>query len=99
MWRRSTCSYKSHGRNSDGALVSYCYEGLVEVNPEFLLILTNDPRARTTDYGNSVSHVTFETGSDSLKHLEHSLFVGSAHFVVTEGGKYYVETKISRILG
>lgn len=89
----------SHCRNSDGALVSYCYEGLVEVNPEFLLILTNDPRARTTAYGNSISHVTFETGSESLKHLEHSLFVGSAHFVVTEGGKYYVETKISRILG
>lgn len=86
-------------RNKDGALLSYSYRGVVEVDPEFMLIYTNDPQARTTSYGKSLTLINFESGDDKYKELEHSIFVGSAHFVTLGDGKYFIETKISRVVG
>lgn len=86
-------------KNADGDLLSYSYKGLVEVNEEFLAIYSGSPDAKTTSYGNSLTHIVFETGSESLKELEHSLFVGSAHFIVEGDGKFLIETKISRVRG
>jgi hypothetical protein len=86
-------------KSKDGSLISYSYKGLIEVNDEFLAIYSGSPDAETTSYGNSLTHIIFETGSESLKELEHSLFIGSAHFVVEENGKFLIETKISRVKG
>ncbi|KAH8886609.1 hypothetical protein GQ53DRAFT_769178 [Thozetella sp. PMI_491] len=85
-------------RNKDGRLLSYAYSGLVTMTPEFVPILMGDPNAKTTSYGSAFTHITFETGAEELKELEHGLFVGSAHFVVKEGGGYLVETKISKVV-
>lgn len=86
-------------RNKDGALLSYTYKGIVEIDPDVMLIFANDPQARTTPYGKALSLVNFESGDERFKGLEHSLFVGSAHFVALGEGKYFIETKISRVMG
>ncbi|KAH6980779.1 hypothetical protein BKA56DRAFT_656868 [Ilyonectria sp. MPI-CAGE-AT-0026] len=85
-------------KNKDGSFLTYSYTGIVEVDEAFLAILTANPNAKTTAYGNAFSHVTFKTGSESLRKLDHSLFIGSAHFVVENGG-FYIETKVSRVIG
>lgn len=85
-------------RNNDGALLSYKYTGLVEVDEALVAILTGDPKAKSTSFGKALSHVTFETGSESLKELGMSLFVGSARFVI-EDGVFSIETKVSRVKG
>lgn len=64
-----------------------------------MLIYANDPQARTTSYGKSLSLVNFESGDEKYKGLEHGLFVGSAHFVTLGEGKYFIETKISKVVG
>lgn len=85
-------------RDKDGALLTYSYKGIIEIDEAFLAILTGSPDAKTTSYGKALSQIKFGTGSERHKDLENGLFVGSAHFVV-ENGKYFVETKISRIVG
>lgn len=72
---------------------------MVQVDPDFMLIFANDPQARTTSYGKAFSLINFESGDEKFKELEHSIFVGSAHFVTQGDGKYFIETKISRVLG
>ena len=42
--------------------------------------------------------VTSRPRLERLKDLEYSLFLGGAHFVVKDG-MYFVETKVSRIVG
>lgn len=86
-------------RNKDGSLFAYSYKGMLEITQELMPILTGSPDAKTTSYGNAVSHVRFETGAESLKPLEHSMFVGTAHFVVLGPGKFIVETKVSKVVG
>ena len=71
---------------------------MIKIDAAFMSIFTGDPSAQTTPFGGAVSHVAFKTGSDALKDLESSLFVGSARFVVEEGG-FYIETKVSRVVG
>lgn len=69
--------------------------------PEFVAISTGSPEAKTTDYGNAFTQITFETGTEALKPLEHGLFVGSAHFVIEGEGDQktlYVESKVSRVV-
>ncbi|KAH6697410.1 hypothetical protein F5X68DRAFT_226785 [Plectosphaerella plurivora] len=83
----------------DGALATYSYVGIVKVDPAYVLLVTGDPNAKTTEFGSALSHVTFTTGAESLKDLETSLFVGSARFVVQEGGGFYVDTRVSRVVG
>jgi len=64
-----------------------------------MLIFTNDPQARTTSYGKALSLINFESGDEKFEALEHGLFVGSAHFVTLGDGGYFIETKISRVVG
>lgn len=61
-------------------------------------ILAGDPKTKSTSFGKALSHVTFETGSEPLKELGTSLFVGSARFVI-EDGVFSIETNVSRVLG
>lgn len=39
-----------------------------------------------------------QTGDQTLRPLEHGIFVGSAHFVVGEDGDITIETKISQVI-
>ncbi|KAF2811872.1 uncharacterized protein BDZ99DRAFT_569823 [Mytilinidion resinicola] len=86
-------------KNVDGALLSYSYTGVVGFTEQFIKILLHSPDATTTDYGDAFSQIKIETGAEHLKALEHSLFVGSAHFVIEEGKPMIIETKVSKIVG
>ncbi|KAF4465943.1 hypothetical protein FALBO_7199 [Fusarium albosuccineum] len=84
-------------KNIDGALLTYSYKGIIGVNEEFMAVFTGSPDAKTTSYGNAISHVKFEASGDDLRGLNTGLFIGSAHFVV-ENGSFFIETKISKIV-
>ncbi|RMJ08351.1 hypothetical protein CDV36_012046 [Fusarium kuroshium] len=79
-------------KNKDGTLVTYSYRGVIKMDAAFLAILSGSPDAKTTTFGNAVSHVTFQAGLGPLKELEDNLFVGSARFVVEDKG-FFIETK------
>lgn len=85
-------------RNKDGAILRNKYTEILEVDESMIPILTGDANAKSTPYGKALSHVRFETGSDSLKGLETSLFVGSARFLI-ENSVFSIETKVSRVKG
>lgn len=63
-----------------------------------MAIFSGSSDAKTTAFGNAVSHVTFQAGPGPFRELEDSLFVGSARFVVENDG-FFIETKISRVIG
>jgi len=44
-----------------------------------------------------VTHVSFETGDETLKEIQHKVYVGSGRFIVNEGQPLVVEYKISEI--
>lgn len=46
----------------------------------------------------AVTHITFETGSNALRALEHKLYVGSGRFLVEAGAPLVVEYTISEIV-
>lgn len=46
----------------------------------------------------SVTHITFETGSDELRGLEQKIYVGSGRFVVEAGKPTVVEYNISEVV-
>lgn len=79
-------------------MIIYAYRGIIAIDAAFLAIFTGAPDAKTTDFGSAVSHVTFKSGQGPLQELENNLFVGSARFVVEDGG-FYIETKVSRVIG
>ncbi|EXJ84801.1 hypothetical protein A1O3_05473 [Capronia epimyces CBS 606.96] len=84
--------------NNDGATISYTYKGHLEVTPELGLIFAGSPEAKTTDFGNGFTHITFETGAAHLKSLESARFVGTSRFIVQDGKGPVIETKISKIV-
>ena len=96
--RYATIDVKAALKNSDGSNISYAYEGIIEINEAFGLILTGNPAAKTVDFGQVFTHVTFEVGSEKLKGLETSRFVGTSKFIVEEGKPFVIEMKISKIV-
>ena len=56
---------------------------------------------RSGDEANTtaVTHVSFETGEESLKDIEHKVYVGSGRFILEEGKPVVVEYKISEVSG
>lgn len=93
-----TIDVKAALKNSDGSTISYCYNGIIEINEGFSAILMGDPNAKSVDFGQVFTHVTFETGAEHLKGLETSRFVGSSRFILEEGKHPIVEMKISKIV-
>lgn len=45
----------------------------------------------------TVTHLTFETGSEKYKELETSVFVSTGHFIVEKDKPVVVEYKVSRV--
>jgi len=88
---------RSQLKNKDGSLLSLYYTGVIEVTPAIGAVLSGSPDAKTTPFGDAITHVSFETGSESLKELETGTFVSSGHFVV-ETGKLAVEYKVSKVV-
>ncbi|KAI9704073.1 MAG: hypothetical protein M1812_008314 [Candelaria pacifica] len=85
-------------RNNDGALFKLGYTGIIDMTPELEKILGGSPDAKTTEFGSAFTHLTFETGAESLKELETSVFVSSGRFVIKQGEKPVVEYKVSKAI-
>ncbi|KAI9819988.1 MAG: hypothetical protein M1827_006558 [Pycnora praestabilis] len=83
---------------SDDALVHLHYTGVIDITPGVAALLSGSPEAKTTDFGNGFTHVTFETGSESLQALETSVFVASGRFVYEKGKPLVVEYKVSKVI-
>lgn len=85
-------------KNSDGETISYTYNGIIAINEAFGLVMIGHPKAETVDFGQVFTHVTFQTGSEKLKGLETSRFVGTSRFILEEGKDQVIEMKISKIV-
>jgi len=91
----------AHGVVKDEAtsgLVYLNYTGVVELSPALGKVLSGEPDAKTTDFGDSFIEMHFETGEETLKILETGQYVGAGRFVVEAGKPVVVEYKISRVV-
>ncbi|KFY09258.1 hypothetical protein V491_08298 [Pseudogymnoascus sp. VKM F-3775] len=87
---------KSLLKDESGALITLYYTGHVETTEAIVKALTGAPDAKTVDFGNISTHVTFETGSPELRLLEQKIYVGNGRFIV-EDGNLIVEYKVSQV--
>jgi RNA polymerase I-specific transcription initiation factor RRN6 len=74
----------------------YC-KGNIDVTPGILAILSGSPDAKKSEYGDSFTTFTFETGSEKYKDLQNGTYVGAGRFV-NEGEGRVVEYKVSRVV-
>ncbi|KAI2003823.1 hypothetical protein LOZ39_002461 [Ophidiomyces ophidiicola] len=73
----------AHGviQTEDGASVYLHYTGIVSVSPELTAILSGESESITTPFGDSFTHLTFETGDERYAFLETEVFVAAGHFI------------------
>ncbi|KAI4231336.1 MAG: hypothetical protein LQ349_005688 [Xanthoria aureola] len=83
---------------NSGSLVYAHYTGVVDITPELGAILSGKEDAKSTDFGDSFVHFTFETGDEKLKALENGVFVGAGRFVVEKERPITVEYRISKVV-
>jgi len=84
-------------KDESGAIISFKYSGVINVTPGVAAVLGGSPDAKTTDFGDAFTHVSFETGSDDLRALEEKVYVASGRFIVEAGKPPVVEYKISEV--
>ncbi|KAL5349471.1 hypothetical protein ACLOAV_005764 [Pseudogymnoascus australis] len=87
---------KSLLKDESGALITLYYTGHVETTEAIMKALSGAPDAKTVEFGNISTHVTFETGAPELRLLEQRIYVGNGRFIV-EDGNLVVEYKISQV--
>lgn len=91
-----------HGYRPDDSSISGCSRrksrGKDNAIREFLFVATCTTILwqRRTDWL-TVTHLTFETGSEKYKELETSVFVSAGHFIVEKDKPVVVEYKVSRV--
>ncbi|KAF4637444.1 hypothetical protein G7Y89_g650 [Cudoniella acicularis] len=84
-------------KDKSGAFIAYKYSGIITLSPAIGDVLSGAPGAETTGFGNVVTHVLFETGSDELRAIEQKIYVASGRFIVESGKDVVVEYKISEV--
>jgi len=84
-------------KDKSGAIISYRYSGIIDMKPGPTAVLTGRSDAKTTDFGDILTHVLFETGSDELKIMEQKVYVASGRFIIEAGKNPVVEYKISEV--
>ncbi|EPE36322.1 hypothetical protein GLAREA_05660 [Glarea lozoyensis ATCC 20868] len=84
--------------DTTGAYILYKYSGIITLTPQIGAVLSGAPDAATTEFGNVVTHVLFETGSEALRGMEEKIYVGSGRFVVEKGKPVVVEYMISEVV-
>ncbi|KAI9796464.1 MAG: hypothetical protein M1833_006132 [Piccolia ochrophora] len=85
-------------KNNDGSLLTMTYKGIIRLTPELGAVFQGSPDAKTTDFGDTFIHVTFETGAEHLRDLENGVFVAAGRFILEQGKPTKVEYKISRLV-
>jgi len=86
-------------KNKDGTLFAMYYKGTVALTDSAKALLTGDPNAGTTPYGDSFTTFNFETGNPAYKALENGTYVSAGHFVKEPGQEgIIVEYKVSKVI-
>ncbi|KAL4786073.1 hypothetical protein BJX76DRAFT_355485 [Aspergillus varians] len=90
----------AHGtiKTEDGALIYINYTGVVSVGETETALLTGATTEGASPWGNSFTHVTFETGHERYKDLENRVFVGKGRFVAEAGKPLAVEYKVGQVV-
>ncbi|KAL8752739.1 MAG: hypothetical protein Q9184_005642 [Pyrenodesmia sp. 2 TL-2023] len=81
-----------------GSSVYAHYTGVIEITPALGAILSEKEDAKSTEFGDSFVHFTFETGDEKLKALENGVFVGAGRFIVEKGRPLTVEYRVSKVV-
>lgn len=84
-------------KDASGAVIKYSYTGTIDMGGAAGKVLMGANDAATTDFGEAFTHVTFETGSEDLRELEHKVYVASGRFIIEAGKPVIVEYKISEV--
>ncbi|KAL4809514.1 hypothetical protein BDV18DRAFT_132217 [Aspergillus unguis] len=89
-----------HGviKTNDEALIYVNYTGVVTLTDAEKGILTGATVDGSTPFGNSFTHITFETGHERYKDLENRVFVGKGRFVAQKGKKVVVEYRVGQVV-
>jgi len=83
--------------DKSGAVIAFKYSGIVTLTEATGKALGGGKDAKTTEFGDGVTHVLFETGSEALKGLEEKIYVASGRFILDAGKPIIVEYKISEV--
>ncbi|KUJ20529.1 uncharacterized protein LY89DRAFT_640150 [Mollisia scopiformis] len=83
--------------DKSGAIIVYKYSGIVTLTEPTGKVLGGAEDAKTTDFGDGVTHVLLETGDEALKELEAKIYVASGRFILEAGKPVIVEYKISEV--
>ncbi|KAL2862202.1 DUF3237 domain-containing protein [Aspergillus lucknowensis] len=86
---------KGVARTLRGEGINFSYSGVSKVTPELAGIFSGQPR--TVPFGLSTMRVIFEVGSERLKELENSTWIGNGRFLYEEG-KLLVEVRIAQVV-
>ncbi|PGG96060.1 hypothetical protein AJ79_09748 [Helicocarpus griseus UAMH5409] len=89
----------AHGviKTTDDATIYLNYTGVVDVTPELTAILGGQSESTVTPFGNSFTHMTFETGEEKYASLENGVWVAAGHFIYEKGSPTIVEYKVSKV--
>ncbi|KAL3473114.1 hypothetical protein BJX99DRAFT_261659 [Aspergillus californicus] len=86
---------KGVARTLEGEGINFSYSGVSKVSPELEGIFGGRPQ--TVPFGLSTLNMLFEVGSDRLKELENSTWIGNGRFLY-EDGKVLVEVRIAQVV-
>ncbi|KAK0734081.1 hypothetical protein B0T26DRAFT_746036 [Lasiosphaeria miniovina] len=81
-----------------GAFVRFNYTGTIFLGGPGGKVLTGEPDAKTTDFGEAFTRVVFESGHPELAALQTKVYVSSGRFIVEPGKPVIVEYKISEVV-
>ncbi|KAI9372510.1 hypothetical protein BJX61DRAFT_507097 [Aspergillus egyptiacus] len=89
----------AHGvvKTKDEALIYVKYTGVVNFTEAEQAVFTGSAADGSTPWGNSFTHVTFQTGDERYKELENRVFVGQGRFTVEKSKPLIVEYRISQV--
>jgi len=85
-------------KDKTGAFIFYRYTGIITLTPAIGAVLSGAADAKSTEFGDVVTHILFETGSDELRAMEEKIYVGSGRFIYEKGQPVVVEYKISEVV-
>ncbi|EEH17883.2 hypothetical protein PABG_00446 [Paracoccidioides brasiliensis Pb03] len=89
----------AHGviKTTDDATVYLNYTGIVDMTPALSSILSGESESTVTPFGNSFTHLTFQTGDEKYASLETGVWVAAGHFIYMKGNPTIVEYKVSKV--
>ncbi|KAL2828530.1 hypothetical protein BDW59DRAFT_50323 [Aspergillus cavernicola] len=90
----------AHGvvKTKDEALIYLKYTGVITFGDAEGAVLSGTAADGSTPFGNSFTHITFETGDERYKELENRVFVGQGRFNVEKGKPIVVEYRIGQVV-